>query len=191
MRSNLHLEKDPRKIFSLFDGIKALANSERNGLGFLPEQALRDGIYRRKMLVLKDQSRDKDSLVAYLLYSGVFPYAKIQQIATVRSYRHQGMGSALIRALVTDLVHLGYMTIRADVASDLGAALAFYAKNGFEPVRTQAGGASRQRRITIHVRVLETETLFTLGFGSCGRWTAVSRGRFQPAGATRGGGSQG
>ena len=113
------------------------------------------------MLVLKDQSRDKDSLVAYLLYSGVFPYAKIQQIATVRSYRHQGMGSALIRALVTDLVHLGYMTIRADVASDLGAALAFYAKNGFEPVRTQAGGASRQRRITIHVRVLETETLFT------------------------------
>ena len=28
-------------------------------------------------------------------------------------------------------------------------------------------------------------------FGSCGRWTAVSRGRFQPAGATRGGGSQG
>ena len=28
-------------------------------------------------------------------------------------------------------------------------------------------------------------------FGSCGRWTAVSRGRFQPAGAGRGGGSQG
>ena len=28
-------------------------------------------------------------------------------------------------------------------------------------------------------------------FGSCGRWTAVFRGRFQPAGAARGGGSQG
>ena len=53
------------------------------------------------------------------------------------------------------------MTIRADVASDLNSALAFYAKNGFERVRTQTGGASRKRQIVIHVRNLETETLFT------------------------------
>ncbi|MDE0503710.1 MAG: GNAT family N-acetyltransferase [Candidatus Poribacteria bacterium] len=113
------------------------------------------------MLILVDRSGEQERLVAYLLYSGVFPNAKVQQIATVETYRQQGMASILIRHLVNELEKFGYMTIRADVASDLDSALAFYAKNGFERVRTQAGGASKKRQIVLHVRNLETETLFT------------------------------
>ena len=152
MRPKLQLERDAQRIFCHFEQIKALANSERNGLGFLPEQAFRDGIDRRKMLALVERSSEKDKLAAYLLYSGVYPNAKIQQIATVKAYRRQGVGSALIRSLVTELEQLGFMTIRADVASDLGAALEFYARNGFEQVLTQAGGASRRRQIILHIR---------------------------------------
>ena len=161
MRPKLHLEQDPQRIAQFFEEIKALADSEKNGLGFLPEQALRDGIDRRKMLILLDRSGEQERLVAYLFYSGVFPKAKVQQIATVETYRQQGMSSILIRQLVTELEKLGYMTIKADVASDLDSALAFYAKNRFERVRTQTGGASRKRQIVVHVRNLETETLFT------------------------------
>ena len=161
MRPKLQLERDAQRISCHFEQIKALANSERNGLGFLPEQALRDGIDRRKMLALVDRSSEKDKLAAYLLYSGVYPNAKIQQIATVKAYRRQGVGSALLRSFVTELEQLGFMTIRADVASDLGAGLEFYARNGFERVLTQAGGASRRRQIILHIRDLETDNLFT------------------------------
>ncbi len=157
----LHLEIDPRRLSCHFREIKALADSERNGLGFIPEQALRDSIDRRKMLALVDRSREKDRLVGYLLYSGVFPHAKVQQIATVKDWRQQGVASALVRSMATELERLGFMTIRADVASDLDAALAFYAKNGFERIRARAGGASRKRQIIIHERGLETDTLFT------------------------------
>ena len=157
---DLYLEKDPRRLSSHFREIKALADSERNGLGFLPEQALQDGIDRRKMLALVDRSHEKDRIVGYLLYSGVFPHAKVQQIATVKEWRQQGVGSALVRSLVTELEGLGFMTIKADVADDLDAALAFYAKNGFERIRERTGGVSRQRQIIIHERGLETDTLF-------------------------------
>ena len=158
----LHPERDPQEILRHFEEIKLLADSERHSLGFLPEAALRDGISRRKLVALIDRSGERDKLAAYLLYSGVFPHAKVQQIATVEGYRKQGVGSALIRILVSDLEPFGFMTIRADVASDLDEALAFYAKNGFNRIRTQAGGASRRRQIIVHVRHLETETLFTI-----------------------------
>ncbi len=160
MLPNTFIEKDPEQILRYFEEIKALADSEKDGLGFLRQQALLDSIYRQKMLILLDQGSIPNKLLGYLLHSGVFPHAKIQQIATVRSRRKQGIGSALIHSLVQALEQLQYMTIRADVASDLKVALAFYASNGFEPIRTHAGGVSRQRTIVVHIRNLNTETLF-------------------------------
>ena len=161
MGHTLHSERDPQQILRHFSEIKLLADSERNSLGFLPEEALRDAVLRKNILALIDRSGKQDQLVGYLLYSGVFPNAKVQQIATVEAYRKQGVGSALIRTLVADLERLGFMTLRADVASDLDEALAFYAKNGFNRIRTKSGGASRQRKIIVHIRDLETENLFT------------------------------
>ncbi len=160
MRPDLYLEKDPQRILEHVGEVVSLADSETMGLGFLPEQALRDGILRGKMLVLIDRSFERPKLVAYLLYSGVFPYAKVQQLATIRSHRQQWVASALIRALVTELERLGFMTLRADVASDLLAALEFYASNRFEPTRTKPGGTSRSRNIVVHIRELETDSLF-------------------------------
>lgn len=160
MGANLGLEKAPSSLLPHFDEIIALANSERKSLGFLREQAMREGIERGKMLALLDPSGEKTRLAAYLLYSGVYPHAKIQQIATAEAYRHQGVASALLRALIAELEQLGFMSIQADVASDLDTALAFYTKNGFERVKVRPGGASRNRQIVMHTRELDTETLF-------------------------------
>ena len=161
MDTNLRLQKAPGSLLPHFDEIIALINSERKSLGFLSEQAMRDGIERGKVLALLDPSVEKTRLVAYLLYSGVYPHAKIQQIATVEAYRHQGVASALLRALIAELERLEFLSIQADVASDLDTALAFYAKNGFERVRVRTGGASRNRQIVVHTYELDTETLFT------------------------------
>ena len=139
MEANLCLEKTPGNILRHFDEIMALADSERSSLGFLREQALRDSIERGKMLALLDRSGKKTKLAAYLLYSGVYPHAKIQQIATAEAYRRQGVASALLRALIAELEQLEFMTIRADVASDLRVALAFYASHAFERVKVRAG----------------------------------------------------
>ena len=159
--SDLYVEDNSRNILAYFDEIISLSNSEKNALGFLTEQAIRNAIDRRKLLILLDRSFRSPKFVGYLLYSGVFPYAKIQQIATVQSYRNEGAATTLIRALVTKLEFLGFMTIRADVAIDLHKALAFYRRNGFEQVKIQAGGISRNRQIALHVRELNTDTLFT------------------------------
>ncbi len=177
MRPDLSIEREPERILAHIAEIVALADSERSGLGFLPEQALRDGIVRGKLLALFDRSLDPRRLVGYVLYSGVFPYAKIQQIATIKPYRKQGVASALIRALVDELEQFGFMTIRAHVASDLSPALAFYRKNGFERVRTQPGGASRHRQIVVHVRELDTDTLFSKENGTADEIDLGIRGR--------------
>ena len=159
-QSTLLLEKSPQHILTHLNEIIALADSETSSLGFLSKQALRDGIERGKMLVFLDRSSEKNKLVAYLLYSGVFPHAKIQQIATIKSYRQRGVASALIRALVAELERINFMTVQANIAADRAAALAFYKKNGFERVRTQKGGKARNRPIIVHVRELDTPTLF-------------------------------
>ena len=161
MQPNLCLEKHPRHILPHFDEIISLANSERDGLGFLPEQALREAISRGKMLVLRDPSSEQNSLLGYLLYSGIFPYAKVQQLATLSSHRRRGIASALLRALISDLEQLGFLTLRADVAENLPSALSLYEKNQFERVGAKPGGASRRRQIVIYIRQLDTDTLFS------------------------------
>ena len=161
MMPELYVEKDPPTILTYFGEIISLSNSERNALGFLPERAIREGINRGKLLILLDRSFCPPKFVGYLLYSGVFPYAKVQQLATILSYRKKGAASTLICALVTKLESLGFMSIRADIASDLHHALEFYRKHDFAKIKSQAGGISRNREILLHLRELNTDTLFT------------------------------
>ena len=66
-----------------------------------------------------------------------------------------------MRALISELERLGYLSIRADVASDLPDALAFYVKHGFEKIREWPGGTTRGRTILIHSRQLESDNLFS------------------------------
>lgn len=161
MACTFTLVKDTNALLSLFEPIQALADSEKVALGFLPKQALHEAIERGRLFALTANNGSGQEIAGYLLYSGVFPHAKIQQIAVANQYRKQAVGSSLIRSFVSDLEQLGFMSIKAEIASDLDGPLAFYRKNGFEFVCERDGGQTRNRKILVHVRQLETDTLFS------------------------------
>ena len=161
MKPSLCLETDPDRILNHLDEIIELANSERSGLGFLTKEAMKDGIERGKMLALLHESNNQHRLAGYLLYGGVFPNAKVQQIATAVPYRGQGVATKLMGELVSYLEDRRFLTIRADVAADLDIARRFYERNGFDPTTERPGGSSRRRTIIIYGRELDTDNLFT------------------------------
>ena len=70
-------------LLALHPQIVALADSEKNdALGFLSDSAIREAILRDRVIALATDEGEGSSLVGYVLYSGVFPHAKVQQIAT-------------------------------------------------------------------------------------------------------------
>jgi hypothetical protein len=101
-------------------------------------------------------------IVGFILYSGVFPHARIQQIAVAEQHRRGGIASALINEIVSQLEGRAYLTVTAAVASDLIAAQEFYEKNRFVARRSVPGGQARKRTIIVRTRDLETESLFSV-----------------------------
>ncbi|MGB5950369.1 MAG: GNAT family N-acetyltransferase [Parvibaculum sp.] len=161
-RLNVIIEKDLGALTALLPEIQSLADSEKdNALGFLPAKAFEDAIGRGRLIAAIVDDRKSRSFVGYLLHSGVFPNAKVQQIAVVDTFRKAGVASSLLKALVSELERAGFLSIQADIASDLPNALAFYTKNGFEPVLERAGGRARGRKIVVHSRQLDTDNLFS------------------------------
>ncbi len=156
------IEQTPQNLLPHLPAIQALADTEKDALGFLPAKAFEEAIARRRLLAAVVSDGEASQLAGFLLYSGVFPNAKVQQVAAAPAFRKKGAASALMKALIAELERVGFLSIRADVASDLPLALAFYAKHGFERVRERAGGVARGRKIVIHSRELETDNLFTL-----------------------------
>jgi ribosomal protein S18 acetylase RimI-like enzyme len=88
----------------------------------------------------------------FILFSGVFPNARIQAIAVKPDHRRAGVASALVNALVSHLESRGYITVTAAVASDLATAQAFYESCGFVARRVRDGGQARQRTIVLRSR---------------------------------------
>ncbi|MGK6316309.1 GNAT family N-acetyltransferase [Neorhizobium sp. DT-125] len=156
------IERDAVALTSLLPEIRALADSEKDSaLGFLPAKAFEDAIGRGRLIAAIVDDRGSRNFAGYLLHSGVFPNAKVQQIAVASAFRKVGVASSLLKALVSELERIGFLSIRADIASDLTNALAFYTKNGFEPVLEHAGGKARGRKIIVHSRQLDTASLFS------------------------------
>lgn len=155
------IERDVEALTPLLPEIQALADSEKDALGFLPAKAFEDAIERGRVLAAIISEDGSRTFAGYLLHSGVFPNAKIQQVAAVRVFRKAGVASALLKALVSELERIGFLSIRADVASDLSGALCFYTSNGFEAVLERVGGKARGRKIIVHSRQLDTDNLFS------------------------------
>lgn len=149
-------------LLALHQQIVALADSEKNeALGFLSDSAIREAILRDRVIALATGEGDDNSLVGYVLYSGVFPHAKVQQIATNKAWRRSGAATTLMNTLVSKLERRGFLSIRADIAEDLANSLSFYVKNGFVQAFKRPGGSARKRAILAHVRELEADSLFT------------------------------
>lgn len=140
----------------LLDGVLKIADAEKEALGFLPHAAFRDAISQQRLLVAV---RSDGEVVGFLLFGGVFPHARVQQIGVAPDKRRLGIGTFLLRHLLERLEREGFLSVKAKVASDLTAAQAFYAKRGFEEAQAIAGGQARHRTIVVRVRHLETPSL--------------------------------
>jgi len=147
---------DRDQLGRLQPAITALADSEKEALGFWPENSLREAIERGRLIALAADGE----LAGYIHYSGVFPHAKIQQIATSPAWRRKGVASTLIRTLVERLESHGFLSLKAEIAETLSGSLAFYRRNGFVQVLSRRGGSTRNRAILVHVRELESDNLF-------------------------------
>lgn len=77
-----------------------------------------------------------------------------------QAIRGQGTGRKLVEKLVAFAEQYGYMTISARVAEDLPAN-AFWDRLNLVVARSEKGGVTTGRQISIRVRELETPTLFT------------------------------
>jgi len=155
-------ESDPATLFHWLPGIRALADREKEALGFLPEAAYSEAIEKRRLVAMCATANGHSEVIGFILFSGVFPNARIQQVVVAKQHRRARIASALINEVVSKLESRGYLTITAAVASDLQQAQAFYEHNGFVARRSYPGGEARNRTIILRARDLATESLFSL-----------------------------
>jgi ribosomal protein S18 acetylase RimI-like enzyme/predicted nucleic acid-binding protein len=155
-------ESDPAVILAYLAEIRALADAEKEALGFLPEAAYREAVEKRRLIAMLAECDGTTSVAGFVLFSGVFPNARIQQIVVKQNHRRKRLGSGLVNSLVAHLEARGYMGITAAVADDLSIAQGFYEASGFRERRTKPGGLARGRTIILRARDLETENLFSV-----------------------------
>ncbi|MBI4724225.1 MAG: GNAT family N-acetyltransferase, partial [Rhodomicrobium sp.] len=156
-------EDDRTILLEFLPSIITLANEHKEALGFLPENAYRDAIQRRRLVAMRaGSSANEKTLAGFILFSGVFPNARIQQVAVVDKFRRGCVGSALLNHVISRLEAQGYLTVSAAVASDLSAAQKFYSRNGFVARRTIPGGRARKRTLILYARDLETKSLLSV-----------------------------
>jgi L-amino acid N-acyltransferase YncA len=158
----LRVEKRPEVIGRLLPEIIAIANLEREALGFLAEGAYRDAVARRHVYLMVQDGASGLVVAGFILFGGVYPNARVQQIGVRPDFRRAKVGSRLVASLVSELEKQSYLTLTAKIASNLSNALGFYRKNGFEQVATRRGGSARNREILVHVRHLDTPNLFSV-----------------------------
>lgn len=154
-------ERTEAALLSAVKIIRKLADAEKEALGFIPEAAYRDAIMRQRLIAMCRVNDISSDIVGFVLFSGIFPHARIQQLVVAKEHRRSGVASALINEVVSHLESLGYLSITAAVASDLVEAQLFYERNGFERRRSIAGGKARKRTIVLRSRDLDTESLLS------------------------------
>ena len=149
-------------ILPFASDIQRLADAHKEELGFIPASSFEEAIKRGRIIAAIYEVGGRLTLAGYLMHGGVFPSSKIVQIAVQPSLRREGVAASLMRYFASDRERAGYNEIRADIASNLPAALSFYRRNAFEPISTRAGGQSRKRMIIQHVRPLDSDNLFSM-----------------------------
>ena len=173
MTSRYLLRRDYSEIFPFLEAIRVQADGEREALGFLPHPAYEEAARQRKLILLIWEEDGQASYAGHLLFGGIFPTLKVRQISIAKQHRRGGQASRLLRALISQGEKEAYLSIVANVATDLSIANLFYEKHGFVSSRLKAGGSTRNRRINVRILQLETPSLLSLMIGSeAANWNA-------------------
>lgn len=138
--------------------IQTSADTDREALGFMPIAAYQQGVQKGEITVAL--SIEGTRYAGHIWVSGTYPHARVVQLFVAQEFRGQKLATRLLRSAIQTAEADGYLSIKANVASDL-AANKVYEHHGFEVARTKAGGKSRGRKINVRVRELATPTLFT------------------------------
>ena len=128
------------KIEPYTSAIQEAGDSERNSFGFLVPDAYREFVLQRRAIIAVDSATG--TLAGYCLYGGVCPQAKVFQTCVTPQFRGAEVGNRLLQTLFERLEKQGYLSVIANVASDLEAANRFYQKHEFEIIKTKGGGRS-------------------------------------------------
>src|SRR6266496_2814284 len=98
-------ETDPAALLQHLNAIRALADSDKEALGFLPEAAYRDAIVQRRLIAMLARENGTSHVAGFILFSGVFPNARIQAVAVRPDHRRGGVASALARTGHRELLY--------------------------------------------------------------------------------------
>lgn len=151
---------DPAELLLQLDAIVDVADNYKDDLGFWPPTKFRDAIERRRLIAAVKVEGGSQTLIGLLVHSGVHPNSKIQAVAVHPDHVRCGVAQALLDAIISQLEAEHFICVCAKPAEDLEHAQAFYQKNGFEIVKTEAGGQARNRRIVVRERLLRAPSLF-------------------------------
>lgn len=157
----IQIEDDIKELAELLPQIMSIADGEKEALGFLPLAAFRDACAQRRLIAAVEEIGGVKNVIGYILFGGIFPRARVYQIAIAPHQRRFGFARKLIGVLVARLEAAGYLSLSARVATDLERAVAFYTSNEFRITREVSGGASRARKLLILDRRLKTEDLLS------------------------------
>jgi len=159
MAQHFIIQRDYADIAPFLDSICAQADGERDALGFLPQRAYAEAARQRKLVLLVVRDGGKISYAGHLLFGGIFPILRVRQIVVAPRYRRHQHASTLLRTLIAQGEHEGYLNIVANVATDLTGANSFYERHGFISSRLKAGGKTRNRKINVRILQLDTPSL--------------------------------
>lgn len=153
------VQTSPVQVTPFAQEVRANADQEKDALGFLPAPVYDEAAKRGNLYVAVAKASGQSQLAGHLLFGGQFPHCRIFQLLVLPRFRHQGIGTLLVRQLISDMEAHGYLSICANVADDL-TANAFWSNVGFRKIREKPGGASKGRKINVRIRELDTPTLF-------------------------------
>lgn len=152
---------DPTDLLKFLDPLVDVADEYKTELGFWSPSKLSDAINRKRLIAAVQDAADGTVIVVgFLIHSGVHPSSKIQAVAVHPEHMRCGVAQALLDAAISQLEAEHFISVCAKPAKDLESAQAFYEKNGFEFVRTEAGGKARNRQIVVRERILQAPSLF-------------------------------
>jgi ribosomal protein S18 acetylase RimI-like enzyme len=123
MSVSVSILKSPGDVLGHLDSIRTITDANRDAFGFNPIGAYKDAISKGKLWVAADAD---GQYLGHIMFGGKpFQELRIFQIYVDKVCRGSGTAKLLIDALATHGEQLNCLNLRADVASDLTAAVAF------------------------------------------------------------------
>ena len=153
---NIQILKRFSENKSYIDDVQRHADNNRNALGFLPASSYMEQARKDRLYVAIDQESQK--YMGHLFYGGRYPSLKVFQIHVCSRERKRNVGTLLLRELIQYGEAKSFLSISAQVASDLKANL-FWEKTGFIIIRQKEGGKSKNRTINIRVKSLNAPSI--------------------------------